>query len=444
MMKHKYLLVIAALFFSIMIIKPISAQVEEAEEENIAGEEANDQGGGIMDTLFKALGNAAEESIEEGIEELAGTYKGRIDEVRLLERRGNALVLEVKYKNVKRKDGVYVQGEVLKWGEPLEGFNSTLSTIKGKRGSTTLTIGWQGEDSSGWGLSSEEVTSDQIRLSLVRETNPDRPFGSLVYDMVKNWTNSSEPDVLEEVVAAEDEPGDAIELAEGETTEGSQSQSGTTPTLTLTKPMVLRPVATSSTTASQLATSTASRTSSTSASPAIGTAMTTTPMTVMVTNYNLYENAGKAKWRSPKGVLPYPGSVNDNRGFVRTLSEGMICPNNKALNLLETHPQWVANGWIEGRYPAMTLGKNVKFKAVGALLKGANNSDGVTMFVNIYHNGKLSRVIRKRITCKGYTQLEADLSNWAGKKVQIVLHIAAGKTSTQDWAVWVNPRLENK
>ena len=441
MMKLKLGLIMAAMCLLVMIVMPVSAQVEESQEENISGEETGDQGGGFMDTLFKAIGGAAEESLEEGIEELAGTYKGRIVEVSLLERRGNAIVLQVKYKDIKRDDGVYVQGEILKWGEPLEGFSSTLSSVQGRKGSVNLTIGWQGGDTSGWDLPSEEgETSDQIRLSLVRETNPERPFGILVYDLNKTWTNSSEPEVLEDAVAAEDDSSDAIELAEGETPEGSQSA----PSLTLTKPMLLHPVATGSAATAQPAPPTANRTSRTPAAPAAGMAIATRPMTLMVTNYNLYENAKRAQWRSAKGILPYPGSPNDNRGFVRTLSESTICPNNKAMNLLQTHPQWVNNGWIEGRYPEMTLGKNVKFKAVGAMLKGANSSDGVKMEVTVLDNGRHNRVVRKRVDCKGYTHFEADLSKWAGKTVQILLRVKAGKTSTQDWAVWVNPRLESK
>jgi hypothetical protein len=34
-----------------------------------------------------------------------------------------------------------------------------------------------------------------------------------------------------------------------------------------------------------------------------------------------------------------------------------------------------------------------------------------------------------------------DLSRWTGKKIALVLRVDAGATSTQDWAVWVKPRL---
>ncbi len=143
-------------------------------------------------------------------------------------------------------------------------------------------------------------------------------------------------------------------------------------------------------------------------------------------------------------MLKFPGTSADKQGFVLTLEKGVICPNNNAINLLETHPEWVNGGYIEGRYPLMILGSNFKFRATGAMLKGANGSDGVTMSVNVIYNNKTHNVISKKIDCKAYTKMEADLSEWADKEIQIVLFVSAGATSTQDWAVWVNPVITNK
>jgi hypothetical protein len=176
---------------------------------------------------------------------------------------------------------------------------------------------------------------------------------------------------------------------------------------------------------------------------AIGT-LSATAVIPTVSEYNFYDNAASAKWKNASTALKFPGSANDSAGFVRTLESGVICPGNNAKRLLETHPQWVDGGMIEGRYPLMILGGNVKFKAVGALLKGAEGSDGVIMSVSVLHDNRLKRVLRKRISSKSYTNLEADLSDWKGKTVQIVLSVTTGTTSSKDWAVWVNPRLTAK
>jgi hypothetical protein len=413
-----------------MTIVPVSAQVEEAENEATVEEGA----GGIMDSLLKTLSGAAKESLQEGVEEFVGTYKGRIDEVTLLERRGNSLVLKVTYEGVKRKDGVYVEGEVLRWGESLEGFSSSLSPVQDNEGAVRLTIGWKGQDSSGWGVDSEAVTSDQIQLSLVRDTNPERPFGSLVYDLEKQWTDSNDIELTEEGEDQTAESEDGIQLADDEAVEESQTTSRIGAVI---KPgSVLKPVQ-----ASAISSTKTTSTSSNQQNVPATVRSTAAPTIHAVADYNFFVNADKAAWRSAAGSLPYPGTSSDKRGFVRLLNSGTICPNNKAAKLLQTHPQWIKGGWIEGRYPAMVLDKNVKFKSTGALLKGASNSDGVIMEVIVMDGGEYRKVVRKRINCEKYVHFEADLSKWAGKKVRILLRVNAGSTSTRDWAVWVNPQL---
>jgi len=436
MKRHSVVLWLSVLFISLAVALPANAQVEEKTESKDSG---------ALSGFLKILGDAAqdvlEDEVQEEIDDWAGTYKGRIGEVVLLERRGNAVTFEVKYNNVKRSDGVYVTGEVLQWGEVQEGFNTTVSPVQEKSGSVKLTIGHQQQDDSGWGLPAEDVATDQIRLSLVRETNPDRPFGSLVYDFQKTWTASSDIEVLpEDLETAEEAPEEAIELAEGETPEeGQNSSAGSSaakPSVSIVRPGTVMSPSKAATT-QRTATSTA-------AAPATIRPLSAKAVIPTVTKYNFYENAGSAKWKNTSKDLTYPGSSNDKSGFVRSLASGVICPGNNAINLLETHPEWVNGGNIEGRYPLMTIGSNVKFMAVGALLKGAETSDGVIMSVYVLHENKRQPVLRKRINSKNYSNLEANLSDWAGKTVQIILNVSAGQTSSQDWAVWVNPRLTNE
>ncbi|MFO7964868.1 MAG: hypothetical protein R6U50_13170 [Desulfobacterales bacterium] len=455
--RYTFMLLTASVVFFLMMLTSGFAQVEESGQESIAEEEAGGQGGGLMNTLFKALGDAAEESLKEGIDEFIGTYKGRIGEVKLLENRGNAVVLEVTYEGVKRKDGVYVQGEVMKWSESLEGFTSTLSPIRGKKGSVVLTIGRQQQGASEWGITSSETVdeSDQIRLSLVRETNPDRPFGSLVYNFEKTWTDSSD------IVAAEPEtaePEEAVELAEGETAEEAETlDSGGRPPApavvlpgTVLKPVQtapIKPADTAGTSIRKPSIAKVEEPASSSVRPltTIATATKTAkraPKTI--TEYHFLLHADKAQWKSSSGKLAFPGLSKDKGGYVRALDTGVICPDNKAKNLLLTTPHMVKNGTIQGVYPSIVPGKNLKFKAVGALLKGATGSDGVIMSVFVLENGSRRRVVRKTIDCSAYAHLEADLSAWAGKEIQIILHVKARNTGVRDWAVWVHPRLEQQ
>ena len=101
----------------------------------------------------------------------------------------------------------------------------------------------------------------------------------------------------------------------------------------------------------------------------------------------------------------------------------------------------------------MVLGDNLRFKAIvgflqGAnkkaivgFLKGANASDRAVFQVFVKENNRYFKVVNQIVKSKNYASLDADLSRWGGKKVQLVLKVLASKTSKQDWAVWVAPRL---
>ena len=381
------------------------------------GKAEEQEKGGFLQGVVDVLGGAAKESLEESMDEWVGKYKGRLGEVKLVERRGNAVVLEVSYDKVKRSDGVRVEGQVLSRGFPLEGFSNSLTPVRGRRGRVQLTISRPPADDAGWGVTPAEIESDQIELFLVREDHPDRHFGNIVYDLPKTWTSSDAPEPLPSQGA------EGIQLAQGETLEGSASGSVKRPYV---RPgTVLVPVATAQ-----------------PAKPPEPKVMPGAPLPVTVQSYDFYAQAGLAYWRSAAGKLPFPGASNDRRGFVRQINRGYLNPGKAAINMLQTHPHWTSGGWIAGLYPSVLLGKNVRFRAVVGFLKGADHSDGATFMVQVYENGRYHRVLRRKVAPNKYVQLEGNLAPWAGKKVQIILRVDAGRSSGQDWAVWVKPRLE--
>ncbi len=430
----KRLILLTAMVCSFAIISPASSQ---------------DTGGsGSSNELFDGLMNI----LQEGIEEFIGNYKGSLGEVKLLERLGNKIVLEVTYDNVKRSDNVYVQGEVMHYGEKLEGFSNTLSSIRGSHGKAILSIGWSQTEDENWGTVSSEVQSDQVRLFLVRKSNPDRPFGEILYDMSKIWVNSDAPD--EESMLADN---DSIELEEGE----SVTENKPAPGVFVKPGTVLRPFNPAATiqrpaTAAQSTTQPSPPTGVQStvqtppgaasqtqpAPPTLGTPVRTTRLNKPgLQSFDYYRNAQIAKWRSSAGQLSFPGRSNDPRGFVRTLSNATLSSGNKAIELVQMHPEFKPKGWIDGHFPAMVIGKNLHFKSIVGFLRGANKSDGATFQVYVKENNKYYRVANARVRANKYVSLDADLSRYAGKKIQIVLRVRAGQTSKQDWAVWVKPRL---
>ncbi len=408
----------------LLVVAPASGQEASETGEEGAGSTWLQQ---MMGTAGEAVKGAIEERVEDELDEWAGTYKGRITELELVERRGNALVLDVSYRDIKRADGVYIQGEVLSGGMPLEGFSSDLSAVHGRSGLMRMTLSYEaGAGDEGWGVEVSETQSDQLRLSLVRETHPDRPFGSLTYDLSKTWTMSDEPDVPE----AEEE---AIALAEDEELEGAAAPDKAPEKVFVPVGTVLRPVQVSPAKPAAAPSRVAGRPAAKPKTPA------------PVDSSNLYAQARLATWQSRSAKrLPFPGTTDDRRGFVRTFARAKLSTGNAARRVLQTHPDRRSRGWIRGVYPPLTMSVPMQFRAVAGFLQGTKASDGATFSVFVKEDKRMRRVIRKHVKPDQYVNLQADLSRWVGKRMQLVLQVDAGASGVQDRAVWVSPRLERK
>jgi hypothetical protein len=150
-----------------------------------------------------------------------------------------------------------------------------------------------------------------------------------------------------------------------------------------------------------------------------------------------------ATWRSGAGVLSCPGSDSDAEGFVLKLDtpklEGGRTENEPALF---THPQWVNNGVISGRFPAFDVEDGDEFHAVIGCLFDSPACD-VTMQLNYRENGGDLEPLRDwDETYDGdFRVIEVDLSELAGSSVEFVLAVQANGGFNEDWAFWLAPRI---
>jgi len=133
---------------------------------------------------------------------------------------------------------------------------------------------------------------------------------------------------------------------------------------------------------------------------------------------------------------------SNRRGFVRL--DRLRLENGSYMEALRTHPKWVSNGTIRGWHPWIQMPSNAIFEAKVGFVYGARRTDGVTFWV-FEHHMEGGREVWNPIVMftKGYTGqlvlVSADLSHLAGQDMQIELRVDAGKSSAQDWAVWVDP-----
>jgi hypothetical protein len=146
--------------------------------------------------------------------------------------------------------------------------------------------------------------------------------------------------------------------------------------------------------------------------------------------------------------LPWQGAWDDPRGFVRLDREVLEDGSLPRLPTLHTHPKWVDDGTIKGWLPWMRLpaSREILFKAEIGFREGAVHSDGVTFWVWLHYieNGReqWTPIVQQWKPYNGeLRQVTADLSAYAGQQVQIELRADAGPDASQDWAVWVNPRI---
>lgn len=159
--------------------------------------------------------------------------------------------------------------------------------------------------------------------------------------------------------------------------------------------------------------------------------------------YDFIAQAAYASWFSGAGSLPFPGSDSDNRGFALYRDDCQLEDDGTYPRVLETHPQWVSNGWIMGRYPQITVPAEAELKVTLGFLKGATGTDGATFEVQFEEGQNRHTIISRYATYDGHLDsATANLSSLAGKTGCFSLYVNAGKGSGQDWAAWIGAKIE--
>jgi len=159
--------------------------------------------------------------------------------------------------------------------------------------------------------------------------------------------------------------------------------------------------------------------------------------------YDFIAQAPNASWASGAGSLPFPGNDSDSRGFACYRDNWQLEDDGKKPRVLETHPQWVSNGWIMGVYPQLTVPPDAELKVIVGFLKGAAGSDGVTFEVQ-FEEGQSRQTIT---SCPATYDAKLDsrtssLSSLAGRTGHFILYVNAGQSSGKDWAAWAEARIE--
>lgn len=147
-------------------------------------------------------------------------------------------------------------------------------------------------------------------------------------------------------------------------------------------------------------------------------------------------------WTSNAGVLPCPGPQDDNRGFA-VVQTGCyeFTDNNGYCDFLETHPQWVDNGWIRGVYnlPRQIIAGDHFRGTLGFMLPQGGPSDAFVTFRVLVGGTQVGGWDLRAKDLK-VIPVDVDLSQFAGTGAsQITLEVDAHGSVGACWSSWVNP-----
>ena len=167
---------------------------------------------------------------------------------------------------------------------------------------------------------------------------------------------------------------------------------------------------------------------------------------VVSSGYDFYTRASSAVWISGAGNLTFGPPDTNASGFAMYKDDQKLEDGSIGSKVLETHPQFVDDGVISGRFPAYTVVTGERFTAkIGFLAKadGTCGTGNVKFQLNYREgSGPLTSLGAWTESCDGLlTSISVDLTSLAGKSVEFILAIQANGSSAQDWAVWVKPQI---
>ena len=163
--------------------------------------------------------------------------------------------------------------------------------------------------------------------------------------------------------------------------------------------------------------------------------------------YDFITHASEASWYNGPDGLTFPGSMGESQGYVLVLNNATLEDNKAYAKVLETHPEWVTNGKINGAYRSMsdtyTIMPTDHFVTKVGFLKGAT-AGNVKFTVMMWPQRGLPPTIAAvtKVYDGSLTTIDVPLSDYVGQKWYFILSVYANNEGAkQDWAVWVNPRI---
>lgn len=163
--------------------------------------------------------------------------------------------------------------------------------------------------------------------------------------------------------------------------------------------------------------------------------------------YDLVDKANLASWSSAGGNITFGGPDTDTKGFVLWRNNFKLNDNTTPSRVLETHPQWVANGRISGTFTDIynsgyTVQASDKINGKIGFLNGGASGNATFKIMIRPQGGPNTWIVTMPLAyAEGTKSFSQSLAAYVGKRADFIIEVDAGASAGQDWAVWQDLRI---
>lgn len=159
--------------------------------------------------------------------------------------------------------------------------------------------------------------------------------------------------------------------------------------------------------------------------------------------YDFIAHADTAAWTNNSGNNIWKTPLTSTRGSASIQNNVTLEDGSKPSHVLEIHPQAIANGLAQGKYPAMIPQGDYTISARVGFVKGAGQGS-VTFVIQFDPDaGNTVELYRDKHDYSSalvpiYTGFPSQV---IGKRGRIILSVEGGTPNSSDKAVWVEPQI---
>jgi len=149
-----------------------------------------------------------------------------------------------------------------------------------------------------------------------------------------------------------------------------------------------------------------------------------------------------AEWRGDSRLLPCPGKLGSQYGFVIKLKKPILESGKISDSTLWTHPPLAKGSTIKGKFPTIFIETGDRFRSEIGCLDGFPKCD--VTFQLYYKEDNLEKQLIgqwQQVLDGSPKKLDIDLSSLAGKYLSFILAVTGNGKPEHNAAYWYHPEI---